>query len=109
MKRLILVLCASLASSAALAQTSSSGGFGGFLRSLTGSLGGASEKQAPSRTSTIGIRGMDEGAATAAEPATEDIRLLEGWASTRVEAERAASKRGLVSKAATYGTKGDAR
>lgn len=99
MKRLALLFCLSLASSTVLAQ-----GFGGFLRSITGSLGGgASDRPATGRSSTIGIRGMDEaGAVTAAEPATEDVKLLETWASTRIEAEQAATRRGLSAKTATF-------
>jgi len=85
-------------------------GFTGFLRGLSNSLSGDSNRPVPaqntSATATIGVRGMDEdsnGNNAAARP--EDLKLIDGWSATKVEAELAAGKRGLVANtAASYGT-----
>lgn len=74
--------------------------FSGFLRNLSNSLGGAGNQPAPaqntSATATIGVRGMDEDAASAGPARPEDLKLLDGWSATRPEAEAAARKRGLA-------------
>lgn len=76
------------------------GGFAGFFRSLTGILGNRSDE--PARrpvTATIGVRGMDEGGVTAAEPSEADLKRLDGWAANRIEAEAAARRRGVAARA----------
>ena len=74
--------------------------FTGFLRGLGNSLSGGGNQPAPaqntSATATIGIRGMDENTAGAGPARPEDLKLLDGWAATRIEAETAARKRGLA-------------
>ena len=83
--------------------------FSGFLRGLSNTLTGGSNQPAPaqnsSATATIGVRGMDEeGAANAGPARSEDLKLLDSWSATRVEAEIAAGKRGLAAnKTASYG------
>lgn len=81
------------------------GGFGlsGMFRSLTNALGGPRETETKAATATIGVRGMDEGNVEAAAPAQEELRLLESWSASRIEAENAARKRGLVAKTASFG------
>lgn len=84
-------------------------GFSGFLRGLSNSLSGGSNQPAPaqgtSATATIGVRGMDEEGAPNAGPArSEELKLLDSWSATQVQAELAAGKRGLVAnKSASYG------
>lgn len=73
-------------------------GFGGFLRSISNSLGGGSEKNTASGTATVGIRGMDEDQPNTAAPIEDSapvLKHLDTWAATRVEAEMSAKKRGL--------------
>lgn len=85
--------------------------FSGFLRGITNTLSGGSNKPAPaqnnSATATIGVRGVDDtegGNANAAPASSADLKLLDSWAATRVDAEIAAGKRGLVAnKNASYG------
>jgi hypothetical protein len=94
----LLLFCALLPS--ALAQ---GGGFTDLLRSVTGALGGKEAAPAPKpETSVIGVRGMDEGDAKTAAPATGDARLLESWAVGRKEAEAAAARRGLKARPVNY-------
>lgn len=83
--------------------------FSGFLRSLSNTLSGGSDKPAPvqnnAATATIGVRGMDdENVASNAPASPESLKALDGWAATSVDAEIAAGKRGLVAnKNASYG------
>jgi hypothetical protein len=82
--------------------------FSGFLRGLSNSLSGSSNQPAPaqntSATATIGIRGMDDGSVAAGPARPEDLKLLDGWSATKVEAESAARKRGLTAnQSAAYG------
>lgn len=89
--------------------------FSGFLRGITNTLSGGSNKPAPaqnnSATATIGVRGVDDtdggnvnASGTAAPASSADLKLLDSWAATRVDAEIAAGKRGLVAnKSASYG------
>jgi hypothetical protein len=83
--------------------------FSGFLRGLSNSLSGGSTQPAPaqntSATATIGVRGMDDGSTANAGPARpEELKLLDSWSASQVEAEIAAGKRGLVAnKTASYG------
>ena len=101
---LMTLLLASMAAAPAHAQS-----FSGFLRGLSNTLSGGSNQPAPaqnsSATATIGVRGMDDGSTGNAGPARpEELKLLDGWSATRVEAEAAAGKRGLTAnKAASYG------
>lgn len=82
--------------------------FSGFLRGLSNTLSGGSNQPTPaqnsSATATIGVRGMDDGSTANAGPARpEDLKLLDSWSSTKVEAEAAAGKRGLTAnQAARY-------
>lgn len=81
--------------------------FSGFLRGLSNTLSGAGNQPAPaqntSATATIGVRGMDEDAASAGPARPEDLKLLDGWSASRPEAEAAARKRGLAAnQMATY-------
>ncbi len=77
--------------------------FGGFLRGLTDTLsGGSSNRPAPTQsnnaTATIGVRGMDEEDKPGAGVQSTDspiLKSLDTWSATKVEAEMAASKRGL--------------
>ena len=97
MRRAVFFALAVLALTPAIAVAE--GGFAGFFRSLTGLLG--NQKDEPSRrpaTSTIGIRGMDEGGAIAAEPSAADLKRLDGWAANRIEAEAAARRRGIAAR-----------
>lgn len=77
-------------------------GFGGFLRSISNSLGGGSEKNTASGAATIGVRGMDEDQpnANGGSPAAADnsplMKNLDTWAATKIEAEMAAKKKGLA-------------
>ena len=82
-----------------LAQPALAQGFGSFLRSLSNSLSSGSEKPASNSSATVGIRGMDEETATAGPPASEDVKIADGWAASKLEAESAAKKRGLVANA----------
>jgi hypothetical protein len=86
---------------AALAQ---GGGFSDLLRSVTGAIGGkeASTPAPAGQTAVLGVRGMDEGDAKTAAPATGDLKLLEGWAVGRKEAEAAALRRGLTARPVSY-------
>lgn len=77
----------------------------GFFRALTNALSGGNKEptvNSNSATATIGVRGMDEGGTAAAPASNEDLKLLDGWAATRVEAEIAAGKRGLAKKDVSY-------
>jgi hypothetical protein len=100
----LLSLLTALAAAPAHAQS-----FSGFLRGLSNTLSGGSNQPAPaqngSTTATIGVRGMDdEGMANAGPARPEDLKLLDSWSATKVEAEIAAGKRGLVAnKTAGYG------
>ncbi len=88
------------------------GGFTGFLRGVTGALGGtaAPAPQQNGVTPTLGVRGMDEEDAASAKtaPASNgELKRLETWAETAPGAEAAAAKRGLAARSVTYteGTK----
>lgn len=98
---IVAVMVLSLSPGIAAAES----GFSGFFRSLTGMLGNRDSE--PSRrtpvTATIGVRGMDEGGATAAAPAEADLKLLDGWAANKVEAMATAKRRGLVVRDVTLG------
>jgi len=76
--------------------------FSDLLRSLSGALrgggGGQPQQQQLGQTATIGIRGMDEGGTVAQAPAGEDNALLDGWQSTRDEAQHLAASRGLTAR-----------
>ncbi len=101
MKRLLALLLVCTLSPAAHAE----GGFLDVLRGVAGAIGGNQPAPAAppqSVTPTLGIRGMDEGGAKAAAPAGDSIKLLESWAVGRGEAEAAAGRRGLKSRAASY-------
>lgn len=99
-----LFLLAALLAPPAYAQS-----FSGFLRGLTNTLSGGSNQPTPAQnnaaTATIGVRGMDDGETGATGPVrNEDLKLLDSWSATRVEAEIGAGKRGLAAnKAASYG------
>ena len=101
---LMTLLLASMAAAPVHAQS-----FSGFLRGLSNTLSGGSNQPTPaqnsSATATIGVRGMDDGSTGNAGPARpEELKLLDSWSATKVEAEVAAGKRGLaVNKAASYG------
>lgn len=89
---------------ALLPTASAQGGFlSNVLRGVTGAIGGNETPAPVTPTSTLGVRGMDEGGAKASAPASEDIKLLESWAVGRKEAEAAAGRRGLVARAVEYG------
>lgn len=81
------------------------GGFSGFFRSLTGLLGNGDDERARRipATATIGIRGMDEGGTADGAPAEADLKLLDGWAATKVEAKAAARRRGVVARDVALG------
>ncbi len=95
MKAILVCVVWSLVPVAALAQGAS---FSGFFRSITEALSGPAKPAPQTSTSTLGIRGMDDGATVAAAPEAPvgDTRLLESWAVGRTEAESAAARRGLV-------------
>ena len=99
-----LFLLAALLAPPAYAQS-----FSGFLRGLTNTLSGGGNQPAPAQnsaaTATIGVRGMDDGETGASGPVrNEDLKLLDSWSATRVEAEIGAGKRGLAAnKTASYG------
>jgi hypothetical protein len=79
------------------------GGFlSNILREVTGAVGSKDAPAPAASTSVLGIRGMDEGGAKSAGPATGDLKLLESWAVGRKEAEAAAGRRGLAARAAEY-------
>jgi hypothetical protein len=107
MRKLTLSLLALLLGLISVAPAAAQG-FSGFLRGLSNSLSGGSNQPAPaqgSATATIGVRGMDEENTASGSPArSEDLKLLDSWSATRIEAELAAGKRGLVAnKSASYG------
>ncbi|HEY1180896.1 MAG TPA: hypothetical protein VN066_01685 [Rhodocyclaceae bacterium] len=100
---LLLTLLLSLLSATPAAAQS----FSGFLRGLSNSLSGGNNQPAPaqntSATATIGIRGMDDETAANGPARPEDLKLIDGWSATKLEAETAARKRGLVAnQAAAY-------
>lgn len=69
-----------------------------ILRGVTGTVGSKDTPAPVTPTSTLGVRGMDEGGAKASGPATEELKLLESWAVGRKEAEAAAGRRGLAAR-----------
>ncbi|HEX8988657.1 MAG TPA: hypothetical protein VF816_11920 [Rhodocyclaceae bacterium] len=81
--------------------------FSDLFRSMTNALQGGGARKQPQQqgaTAVIGVRGMDEKDNVAAAPAaTEDYKLMEGWAATTAEAEALARKTGLASRPATLG------
>lgn len=92
----LLLLC--------LAQPVLAQGWTNIFRSISSSLGGSGEKSASGSNATVGVRGMDEEAAQAAPPASEDVKIVDGWAASKPEAEAAAAKRGLTANSrASYG------
>lgn len=108
MRKLILSLLTLLLSLLSVSPAAAQN-FSGFLRGLSNSLSGGSNQPAPaqsgSATATIGVRGMDEESSGNGGPARpEDMKLLDSWSATRIEAEAAAGKRGLIAnKTAGYG------
>lgn len=103
MKRLFsLVLCCMVLPSA---HAQDSNGFTNMLRSLTGAIGGEAKPPPPSTvTPTLGVRGMDDDTAVAANTATGDAKQLDSWAVGRTEAEKAAARRGLAARTVVYAT-----
>lgn len=102
-RQLLAILAVVSAAPGAQAQ----GGLTDMFRSITGALRGGRETapQQQGVTATIGVRGMDEADAQAAAPAAGgDYALMEGWAATRPEAERAAGSKGLAARAVTLKT-----
>lgn len=93
---------------ALLPTASAQGGFlSNILRGVTGTVGGKDTPAPATPTSTLGVRGIDEGGATTSKPAAGDLKLLESWAVGRKEAEAAAARRGLTARAAEYQTAPD--
>jgi hypothetical protein len=94
----IMLFCALLPT--AFAQ---GGPFTDILRSVTGTVG-RTETPTTTQTSVLGVRGMDEGDAKASAPApsSEGVKMIEGWAVGRREAEAAAGRRGLTARAVNY-------
>lgn len=81
-------------------------GVTGFFRSITGALQGGQQAPQPQQGATpvMGVRGMDQGEAVAGGAAAdEDSLLMEGWTSTKGEAEKLAKKKGLASRPAALG------
>lgn len=85
-----------------IAAPASAQSFGGFLRGLSDTLSGGSARPAPaqsnSATATIGVRGMDEEDKPGTTVQGSDspvLKSLDTWSATKIEAEMAASKRGL--------------
>ena len=100
-------ILAILAVMAAAPGVHAQGGLADMFRSITGALRGGRETapQQQGVTATIGVRGMDEADAQAAAPASGDYTLMEGWAATKPEAERAAGGKGLAARAVTLRAK----
>lgn len=96
---LLTLLLGLLSVSPAAAQS-----FTGFLRGLSNTLSGGNNQPAPaqntSTTATIGVRGMDDETAAAGPARPEDLKLIDGWSATKLEAETAARKRGLAANQA---------
>ncbi|MBX9848724.1 MAG: hypothetical protein K2X64_05480 [Rhodocyclaceae bacterium] len=85
-----------------IAAPASAQSFGGFLRGLSDTLSGGSARPAPTQsnnaTATIGVRGMDEEDKSGTSMQSNDssvLKSLDTWSATKIEAEMAASKRGL--------------
>ncbi len=98
MKHILLILATALLALPAQAQS-----FTGFLRSITNAASTPKEPEKSQTTATIGVRGMDEANAQGAAADHEELRMLESWSASKVEAENSAGKRGLVAKNASYG------
>lgn len=79
-------------------------GVAGFLRSVTGALGGVQQAPSPApaqQTAVLGVRGIDDvdskqSSATANSGA--DMRLVDEWSASAADAERAAAAKGLVAR-----------
>lgn len=99
MKIILVVMLCCVLSPAALAQ---GGLFTDILRSVTGAVGRSDAQPEKSQTAVLGVRGMDEGDAKTSAPAGEGVKLIEGWAVGRREAEAAAARRGLTARAVNY-------
>lgn len=90
---LALILVAPVAANAAEL------GVTNLLRSMTGVLSGKKEPaKQTGATSTLGIRGMDDGQQLAAAPSAEDYTLIEGWVASASEATNMAKKRELEAR-----------
>lgn len=104
MKNLLLILTASLLALPVQAQS-----FTGFLRSISNTISTPREPEKNQTTATIGVRGMDEANAQGAAADHGELRMLESWSASKVEAENSAGKRGLVAKNASYGDAEEAK
>jgi hypothetical protein len=90
-----------LAAGLGLAAPAHAEGLTGLLRSVTSAVAPAQKPQTQQSTSTMGVRGMDDGEQATGGPASEDYLMMEGWAVDAKAAANAAKKRELAARTVT--------
>lgn len=82
-------------------------GMNDLFRSVSGALRGQQQpQQQQGLTTTMGVRGMDDGVTASAGPATADYALIETWMATPAGAQKAAAKRSLNARHVTLRAEG---
>lgn len=80
-------------------------GLSDFFRAVTGVVSGSNKRADPNQpTATVGIRGMDETSDAAVTGAQGDLKQLDAWMVTPVQAQAWAAQRGLQPRTVNWQT-----